>query len=125
MRTLCTDWRGVARDCVSQLRREAAEHPEDPQLISLVGELSVEDRDFGRWWGSSRAPSRRQGVKRFHHPLVGELVLDRDTLICAGDPDQELVVWTAEPGSPSYRGLQALASRAVGRPGGLTAGRAT
>ncbi|MET7354096.1 helix-turn-helix domain-containing protein [Streptomyces mirabilis] len=124
MRTLYADWRAVARECVSHLRREAAKHPEDPRLISLVGELSVEDREFGQWWGSRRAPSRRAGVKRFHHPLVGELVLDWDTLVCGGDPDQELVVWTAEPGTPSYDGLRALASRATGRPGGLTARQA-
>ncbi|TCR19548.1 helix-turn-helix transcriptional regulator [Streptomyces sp. BK205] len=121
MRTLYADWRAVARDCVSHLRIEAAKHPEDPQLISMVGELSVEDSDFGRWWGSRHAPSRRAGVKRFHHPVVGELVLDWDTLACGGDPDQELVVWTAEPGTPSYDGLRALAARAPGRPGGLTA----
>jgi hypothetical protein len=60
-------------------------------------------------------PSRRAGVKRFHHPVVGELVLDWDTLVCGGDPDQELVVWTAEPGTPSYDGLSALASRVPGR----------
>lgn len=125
MRTLYADWRAVARYCVSHLRMEAAKHPEDPQLISLVGELSVADVDFGRWWGSRHAPSRRQGVKRFHHPLVGELVLDSDTLICGSDPDQELVVWTAEPGSPSYDGLQTLASQATGRSGGRTDGQAT
>ncbi|MEH0578048.1 helix-turn-helix domain-containing protein [Streptomyces sp. B21-108] len=124
MRTLYANWRTVARDCVSHLRMEAAKHPEDPQLISLVGELSVEDSDFGQWWGSRRAPSRRPGVKRFHHPLVGELVLDWDTLVCGSDPDQKLVVWTAEPGTPSYDGLRALAARATGRPGGLTAGQA-
>ncbi|MET7691290.1 helix-turn-helix transcriptional regulator [Streptomyces sp. NPDC005483] len=120
MRTLYADWRAVARDCVSHLRRQAAKCPEDPRLISLVGELSVEDEDFGRWWGSRRAPSRGQGVKRFHHPLVGDLVLDWDTLVCGSGPDQELVVWTAEPGTPSYDGLRALASRATGPPGGLT-----
>ncbi|MET7453220.1 helix-turn-helix transcriptional regulator [Streptomyces sp. NPDC005574] len=120
MRTLYADWRAVARDCVSHLRREAAKYPEDPQLISLVGELSVEDREFGQWWGGRRAPSRKAGVKRFCHPLVGELVLDWDTLVCGGDPDQELVVWTAEPGTPSYDGLRTLASRTTGRPGGNT-----
>ncbi|WP_329264895.1 helix-turn-helix transcriptional regulator [Streptomyces pseudovenezuelae] len=124
MRALHADWRAVARDCVSLLRTEAAKDPGDPQLISLVGELSVEDSDFGQWWGSRRAPLRRPGVRRFHHPLVGELVLDWDTLVCGSDPDQKLVVWTAEPGTPSYDGLRALASRAIGRPGGLTTGQA-
>ncbi|PPS71909.1 MULTISPECIES: helix-turn-helix domain-containing protein [Streptomyces] len=124
MRTLYADWRAVARECVSHLRAAAARHPEDQRLTSLVGELSVEDRDFGRWWGSRHVPSLGSGVKRLRHPLVGELVLDWDILTCGGDPDQELVVCTAEPGTPSYDGLRALASRVTSRPGGPTDSRA-
>ncbi|MEH0554103.1 helix-turn-helix domain-containing protein [Streptomyces sp. B21-101] len=121
MRTLCADWRAAARGCVSHLRMTAAASPDDPRLTGLVGELSVQDKDFGRWWGSSHVASRGRGMKRFHHPLVGELVLDRDTFTCGSDPDQELVVWTAEPGTPSYDGLRALASGASGRLGGPAA----
>ncbi|WP_284434803.1 hypothetical protein [Streptomyces sp. TUS-ST3] len=103
MRTLNADWRAVARDCVSHLHTWAAKCPDDPRLTSLVGELSMQDKDFGQWWGSRHvpSPSRRLGMKRFHHPVVGELVLDWDTLTCGGAPDQELVVWTAEPSTPS------------------------
>ncbi|WP_105971135.1 helix-turn-helix domain-containing protein [Streptomyces geranii] len=117
MRTLYADWRAEARGCVSHLRTTAARYPDDPRLTSLVGELSMQDSDFGQWWGDRREPSRRLGMKRFHHPLVGELVLDRDTFTCAGDPDQELVVWTAEPGTRSYDGLRDLASRTPGQVG--------
>ncbi|MFD7476133.1 helix-turn-helix domain-containing protein [Streptomyces sp. NPDC059837] len=111
MRTLYADWRAVARGCVSHLRMTAAKYPDDPRLTSLVGELSVQDRDFGQWWGSRGVPSRRLGVKRLLHPVVGELILDWDTFTCSSDPDQELVVWSAEPGTPSYDGLRALASQ--------------
>ncbi|MFY7571134.1 hypothetical protein ACOT81_42780 [Streptomyces sp. WI04-05B] len=121
MRTLHEDWRAAGRGCVSHLRTTAAAYPDDPRLTSLVGELSVRDKDFGRWWGNSRVASRGQGTKRFHHTLVGELVLDRDTFTCGSASDQELVVWTAEPGTPSYDGLRALAARASGRLGGPTA----
>ncbi|WP_327742952.1 helix-turn-helix transcriptional regulator [Streptomyces europaeiscabiei] len=118
MRTLYADWRAVARGCVSHLRMKAAKYPDDPRLTSLVGELSVQDGDFGQWWGSRHVPSRELGMKRFHHPVVGELVLDRHTFTCSSDPDQELVVWTAEPGTPSYDGLRDLASQASGQLGG-------
>ncbi|MFI1034490.1 helix-turn-helix domain-containing protein [Streptomyces sp. NPDC020951] len=110
MRTLYADWRAVARGSVAQLRMMAAKHPDDPRLTSLVGELSLRDKDFGQWWGSRHLPSPRLGAKRLHHPDVGELVLDRDTFTGSADPDQELVVWTAEPGTPSYDGLRALAA---------------
>ncbi|MFD4985317.1 hypothetical protein [Streptomyces sp. NPDC058374] len=38
------------------------------------------------------------------------LVLDRDTLTATTDPDQQLVIWTAEPGSATEEGLRFLAS---------------
>jgi transcriptional regulator with XRE-family HTH domain len=117
MRTLYADWRAVARECVSHLHTWAAKCPDDLRLTSLVGELSMQDKDFGQWWGSRHVPSRRVGMKRFHHPVVGELVLDWDTFTCSSDPDQELVVWTAEPGTPSYDGLRDLALRAARRHG--------
>ncbi|MGI3225151.1 helix-turn-helix domain-containing protein [Streptomyces sp. GTA36] len=125
MRTLYADWRTVTRACVSHLRTLAAKYPHDPRLTSLVGELSVQDKDFGQWWGSRHAASRTRGTKRFYHPVVGELALDWDTLTCSTNPDQELVVWTAEPGSPSYDGLRTLASWAASHLGESAAGRVT
>ncbi|MBK3625430.1 helix-turn-helix domain-containing protein [Streptomyces sp. MBT49] len=124
MRTLYADWRAVARDCVARLRSAGAKHPADPRLTGLVGELSLEDADFGQLWGRRHVPFRGAGADRFRHPLVGEIVLDWDILTCGGDLDQEVVVWTAEPGSPSYDALRALASSLTAvRPGRLTTER--
>lgn len=39
--------------------------------------------------------------------------LDGDTLTASTDPDQQLVVWTAEAGSPTHDGLRILASWAA------------
>lgn len=44
------------------------------------------------------------------HPLVGELTLDWDTLAPTVDAEHQLVVWSAEPGSPSHDALRILAS---------------
>lgn len=115
MRTRYAEWRTVARECVSHLRMLAAKYPDDPRLTSLVGELSLQDRDFGQWWAGRRVAPRGMGAKRLRHPVAGELALDWDTLTCGADPDQELVVWSAEPGTPSYDGLRSLASWAAGR----------
>jgi hypothetical protein len=43
-------------------------------------------------------------------PVAGELTLEWDTLTCTTDPDQQLVIWTAESGTPSHEGLRFLAS---------------
>ncbi len=40
-RDLYPDWQTKARDTVANLRYDAGRHPDDPQLASLVGELSL------------------------------------------------------------------------------------
>ena len=52
----------------------------------------------------------RTGVKRFHHSVVGDLTLDFESLDLPGDPGQKLLVYSAEPGSPSRQALDLLAS---------------
>ncbi|MEU6041755.1 hypothetical protein ABZ801_40870 [Actinomadura sp. NPDC047616] len=113
MRTLYTDWETSARISVAQLRMEAAKYPDDPRLIALVGELSMRDKHFAQWWGEHQVASRTVGTKTLNHPVVGELVLDWDTLTANTDPDQHLTVWTAKPGSPTHDRLRILASWAA------------
>lgn len=112
MRERIQPWDATARECVTQLHMEVARDPRDPQLIALVGELSVADVDFRRWWSDHRVAARRSGTKTFHHPAVGELTLSWGTLTVAGDPDQQLITLTAEHGSLSDRRLRELASLA-------------
>ncbi|MCX4461682.1 helix-turn-helix transcriptional regulator (plasmid) [Streptomyces sp. NBC_01340] len=112
-REMCLDWRTVARSCVAQLRLEAAKCPGDPELAALVGELSVADADFRQWWAGRQMAGLRMGTKRLRHPVAGDLALDWNSLTHSADPAQQLVIWTAEPGSPSHEGLRFLASWAA------------
>ncbi|MEU3528742.1 helix-turn-helix domain-containing protein [Streptomyces sp. NPDC038707] len=113
VRALYPDWESVAHTCVAQLRMEAARDPADPRLTALVGELSVRDDDFRRWWGAHHVALRGMGTKTMRHPVAGDLTLDWDALTCAANPDQQLIAWTAEPGSASHDGLRILASWAA------------
>lgn len=113
MRALYADWDSVAHTCVAQLRREAAADPDDPHLTTLVGELSVQDQQFRQWWAAHHVADRRVGTKTLHHPVVGDLSLDWDTLACATDPNQQLINWTAETGTPTHDRLLILASWAA------------
>jgi hypothetical protein len=54
---------------------------------------------------------KRRGTRTYDHPVVGELTLDWDTLTSDADPEQQLIVYTAEPGSASEEALRLLASR--------------
>jgi transcriptional regulator with XRE-family HTH domain len=109
-RTLYDDWEGVARNTVAALHLYAGEHPHDPQLAELVGELSVHDPDFRRWWADHDVKRRTYGSKRFHHPVVGDLTLQYEALAVTGDTDQVLGIYTAEPGTASHEALRLLAS---------------
>lgn len=110
MRALYADWETVAQTAVAQLRMQAAKYPDDPRLSSLVGELSVQDPQFSQWWAGRTVKSLTTGTKTLHHQMAGELVLDWDTLVEAHDADQQLVVWTAPPESPTHEALRFLAS---------------
>ena len=112
MRRLYRDWESVARTAVVQLRMQAVRYPDDPRLATLVGELSVSDGEFAQWWAAQGVASLSTGTKTLIHPEVGELVLDWDTLAEAeaDDADQQLVVWTAQPGSPTHEALRLLAT---------------
>ncbi|TCC06285.1 helix-turn-helix domain-containing protein [Kribbella soli] len=114
MRTLYPDWENVARRAVAQLRTEAARTPGDPRMSTLVGELSTRDEQFRTWWAADVVAGRGVGAKDLNHPVVGALTLDWDTLTSAADPEQHLVVWTAEPGSRSADSLRVLASWVAG-----------
>ncbi|MFD5804679.1 helix-turn-helix domain-containing protein [Streptomyces sp. NPDC127020] len=125
MRTLYADWRKVARTAVAQLRMEAAKYPDDPRLTGLVGELSVQDPDFRTWWAAHHVAPLSVGTKVLNHPVAGELSLAWDTLTASTDPDQQLVVWTAEAGSPTHDRLRILASWEAGRRGAGPSSRRT
>jgi MmyB-like transcription regulator ligand binding domain len=101
MRKLYPAWENVARMAVAELRMEAARTPGDPRMSALVGELCTQDEYFRTWWGAHAVAGRGVGAKHLNHPVVGALTLDWDTLTCAADPEQHLIVWTVEPGSPS------------------------
>ncbi|WP_405657987.1 helix-turn-helix transcriptional regulator [Streptomyces sp. NBC_01166] len=113
LRTLYDDWNTVARTTVGMLRKEAAAYSQDARLAALVGELSVRDDDFRTWWGGHQVTAGAVGTKTLHHPVAGDLTLDWDTLTAGTDPDQRLIVWTAEIGSPSHDGLRLLSSWAA------------
>ncbi len=107
-RELFADWTTCARENVAYLRLEAGRHPDDPQLASLIGELSMKSEDFRRWWAEHPVQDKTSGIKRFHHPVVGDLALTYETLRAADDPGQALITYAAEPGTPSHDALHML-----------------
>ncbi|MFC8592298.1 helix-turn-helix transcriptional regulator [Streptomyces atroolivaceus] len=109
-RELFVEWDQKASDIVSYLRMDAGCHPDDPRLSALVGELSVKSEEFRRLWARHDVKEKSHGVKRLHHPLVGELSLAFETFALPDDAEQSMIAYHAEPGSPSAEALRLLAS---------------
>ncbi|SDM18620.1 Transcriptional regulator, contains XRE-family HTH domain [Nonomuraea maritima] len=109
-RKLFTDWDTKAQDVVGQLRLWGGLHPDDTQLASLIGELSMKSEAFRKLWAAHDVKKKTHGTIRLTHPLVGHLTLRYETLALPGDQDQFMSTYHAEPGSPSEESLRLLAS---------------
>ncbi len=107
------DWERQARDMVAMLRAESGRNPHDRALSGLIGELSTRSQAFRTWWDAHNVRIRRTGVKRLHHPVVGDLTLTCEALDLAADAGLRISAFTAEPGSPSDDALNLLASWAA------------
>jgi transcription regulator MmyB-like protein len=115
------DYDKAANDTVALLRAEAGRDPYDRDLSDLIGQLSTRSEEFRRRWAAHNVRIHSSGVKLLHHPVVGDLDLPFESFPAPADPSQSLLIYTAEPGSPTQDALNLLASWAattdgLGRP---------
>lgn len=124
-RDLYPDWASKARDTVANLRFDAGRHPDDPELATLVGELSLGSRDFRRLWADHHVRARTRGRKRFVHPMIGELALDYVAMRAPDDPDMTMMIYSAGAGTEAEASLSLLASLSADSPPGDPSGAVT
>ena len=105
-----SDWEAVASDAVAILRAEAGRDPFDKELSQLIGELSTRSQEFRVRWAAHNVKFHRTGTKTLHHPVVGIVTLDYEALELPGDGGQRILVYSAEPASPSQQALDLLTS---------------
>ncbi|MFH8680205.1 helix-turn-helix domain-containing protein [Streptomyces lydicus] len=108
-RELYPDRDEEVRRAVSALRVAAGQHPDDPQLTELIGELSMKSTEFAALWSRHVVRNCTFGTKKFHHPLVGGLELDFEMLRTPDGSGQGVLMYTAAEGSPSEAALRLLA----------------
>jgi transcriptional regulator with XRE-family HTH domain len=107
------DWEDAATGCAAVLRSEAGRDPHDRNLSDLVGELSTKSEAFRTHWASHNVRFHVNGVKHFHHPVVGPLTLNFERLELAADSGLTIFTYTAEPGSRDDEALKLLGSWAA------------
>jgi len=114
-RDFFVDYDRIVSDAAAMLRLEAGRNPYDRELITLVGELSMQSELFRQHWALHDVKFHRSGRKRLRHPAVGELDLNFEAMELPSEPGLRLNVYTADPDTPTADGLKLLASWAATR----------
>ena len=110
------NWEAIAAETVAQLRLLTGRRPDDVELATLVGELSIRSEAFRRLWATGDVGEKRLGVARIVHPVVGVLEFDYHVLTVPARPDRSLLTYLPRPGSPTPEALGMLLSWVAGRP---------
>lgn len=106
--TLCSAPPGEEGEFVqhtaAQLRTASARYPTDRALSELINELASRSPDFAAAWRDHDVRPRTTLRKRLHHPRLGVLDFDLQTLLLAGS-NLQLVMYTATPNTPAAQAL--------------------
>lgn len=113
-RELYADRQRKARAVVGNLRLVAGRHPEDAQLASLIGELSMKSPEFVALWRDHRVRPCEADEYELCHPLIGSLTVTQQILQLARTPEQSVTVVTTKAGSSSEDAIKLLSGIAAG-----------
>ncbi|RNL86646.1 XRE family transcriptional regulator [Halostreptopolyspora alba] len=104
-----------ARTSVADLRAAYARYPADPGIAELVTELLGTSPRFAEMWAEHDVEVRRGVRKRVEHPRIGPLEFECQVLHIQ-DSDQRLIVYCADPGSPTQAAFRRLAREMADQP---------
>src|SRR5690606_11596030 len=102
-----SDRETFVRSATSRLRTAAARYPHDPRIAQLVADLLAGSEEFARIWADGEMRIETVQRKTFRHPMVGPVTVSCDVLDIT-DSDQQVVILTPDPGSPSDEALRLL-----------------
>ncbi|QES51829.1 transcriptional regulator [Streptomyces venezuelae] len=103
-----TRWGHTAQAVVGHLRQAAGLEPGNPRLRTLLRDLTEHDADFARLWNTHAVRGKTSDAKHLLHPDVGSLTLTYQAFDVREAPGQQLVVYQAEPATPSAQALTLL-----------------
>ncbi|MFE9636714.1 helix-turn-helix transcriptional regulator [Streptomyces sp. NPDC006463] len=109
-RSFFTQWGRAAEAVVAGLRHATGLDPHYRRLHDLVDSLTEASEEFAALWSSHTVHGKTRDGKELLHPDVGPLALTFQTFDVRGAAGQQLVIYHAEPGSPSDQALSLLGS---------------
>ncbi|WP_030720858.1 helix-turn-helix transcriptional regulator [Streptomyces sp. NRRL F-2580] len=109
-RVFYAQWRRAAEAVVAALRQSTGLVPHYPRLRELVRLLTGTSEEFAALWSAHTVYGKTLDAKALVHPDVGALSLTYQSFDVRGAPGQQVVIYHAEPGSPSSHALSLLGS---------------
>lgn len=107
------EWERAAHSCVAEIRAAYGHDPDSARITEVVEELCAESEEFADLWQLHEVKSKSQEGKHLRHPDVGDLHIAFAAFTVNGAPHQQLVVYQAEPASPTAAAFEALRARAA------------
>ena len=109
------DWDRAAQSCVAELRAAYGHAPDSPRIARVADILGAGSAQFAALWARHEVKSKAQEGKNLRHERVGDLRIKFSAFTVNGAPHQQLVVYQAEPASPTARAFAELRD-GVGHP---------
>ncbi|WP_410663687.1 helix-turn-helix transcriptional regulator [Amycolatopsis sp. lyj-84] len=103
-------WDWTAQATVANLRVAAGFDAQDSGLRDLVAELGEGSALFRELWETHQVRGKTREPKHLVHPDVGPLTLTYQAFDVRSVPGQQLIIYHAEPATPSARALALLSS---------------
>ncbi|MFE0105811.1 helix-turn-helix transcriptional regulator [Streptomyces sp. NPDC059009] len=107
-RQLYPSWAHEAREMAGYLRMVDGRYPGDEGLAALIRRLRQQSPEFAELWSGHVVWDKTYGTRCLHHPAVGAMTLTFETFRMPDTPDQCVILYQAEEGSPSARALRSL-----------------
>ena len=107
------EWERAAHSCVAEIRAAYGHDPESARIAEVVAELSAQSEEFAGIWQLHDVKSKSQEGKHLKHPQVGDLHIKFAAFSVNGAPHQQLVVYQAEPASPTAAAFETLRAMAT------------
>ena len=101
VRALITDWPNEARNMLSQFRADTTALRSDPTVVELVERLQVESAEFAAWWPRHDVSSFHTRLRRYRHPVAGDLCFEYQQFTPTEWPGFRVVVQLPVPDDDS------------------------